>query len=233
MSEFKVNKISPASGTDVTLGDSGDTFTIPSGATITNSGTQNGFGSTSASDLSSGTLPMARLSGTLPALNGSALTALNGSNIASGTVAAARLPALGKILQVVHNSTTTNYTVGSGDADVTNLNAVITPSATTSTILLLVRTHFYYAGSDSGWSMTIRRTVGGSNTDVYSDSTAYAYYGESGATNRRGEISLNYEDSPATTSEIIYQIRARKNSGTITLNENSIGSITAFEIGGS
>ena len=33
-------------------------------------------GSTSASDLTSGTLPMARLSGTLPALNGSALTSL-------------------------------------------------------------------------------------------------------------------------------------------------------------
>ena len=34
MSEVKVNKISPRSGTDVTLGDSGDTFTIPSGATL-------------------------------------------------------------------------------------------------------------------------------------------------------------------------------------------------------
>jgi hypothetical protein len=47
MSEVKVNKISPrtACGT-VTLGDSGDTFTIPSGATITNSGTAAGFGST-------------------------------------------------------------------------------------------------------------------------------------------------------------------------------------------
>ena len=44
MSEVKVNKISPRSGTDVTLGDSGDTFTIPSGATITNSGTASGFG---------------------------------------------------------------------------------------------------------------------------------------------------------------------------------------------
>jgi len=43
MSEVKVNKISPRSGTDVTLGDSGDTFTIPSGATITNSGTATGF----------------------------------------------------------------------------------------------------------------------------------------------------------------------------------------------
>tara|TARA_R110000824_G_scaffold262030_2_gene450778 strand:- start:35 stop:457 length:423 start_codon:yes stop_codon:yes gene_type:complete len=43
MSEVKVNKISPRSGTDVTLGDSGDTFTIPSGATITNNGTATGF----------------------------------------------------------------------------------------------------------------------------------------------------------------------------------------------
>ena len=40
---MKVNKISPASGTAITLGDSGDTFTIPSGATIANSGTATGF----------------------------------------------------------------------------------------------------------------------------------------------------------------------------------------------
>jgi hypothetical protein len=50
MSEVKVNKISPRSGTTVTLGDSGDTFTIPSGATITNNGTQTGFGRTGTVD---------------------------------------------------------------------------------------------------------------------------------------------------------------------------------------
>ena len=44
MSEIKVNKISPRSGTDITLGDSGDTFTVPCGATIVNSGTATGFG---------------------------------------------------------------------------------------------------------------------------------------------------------------------------------------------
>jgi len=38
MSELKVNKITPRSGTDVTLGDSGDTITIASGATLTNNG---------------------------------------------------------------------------------------------------------------------------------------------------------------------------------------------------
>ena len=49
MSEVKVNKISPraACGT-VTLGDSGDTFTIPAGVSITNSGTASGFGATGA-----------------------------------------------------------------------------------------------------------------------------------------------------------------------------------------
>ena len=39
MSELKVNKISPQSGTAFTLGDSGDTFTVPSGATLTVAGT--------------------------------------------------------------------------------------------------------------------------------------------------------------------------------------------------
>jgi|5_EtaG_2_1085323.scaffolds.fasta_scaffold50047_2 hypothetical protein len=49
MSEIKVNKISPrtACGT-TTLGDSGDTFTIPAGVTLTNSGTANGFGADGA-----------------------------------------------------------------------------------------------------------------------------------------------------------------------------------------
>jgi hypothetical protein len=49
MSEVKVNKISPRTncGT-VQLGDSGDTITIPAGATITNNGTAAGFGATGA-----------------------------------------------------------------------------------------------------------------------------------------------------------------------------------------
>jgi hypothetical protein len=52
MSEVKTNKLTAATGTAITLGDSGDTFTVPSGTTlavasggtITNSGTATGFG---------------------------------------------------------------------------------------------------------------------------------------------------------------------------------------------
>lgn len=54
MSEILANKLSPSTGTSVQLGDSGDTFNIPSGVTLTNSGTMN------ASAITAGTLPIAR-----------------------------------------------------------------------------------------------------------------------------------------------------------------------------
>ena len=38
MSELKTNKVSPATGTALAVGDSGDTITIPSGATLTVAG---------------------------------------------------------------------------------------------------------------------------------------------------------------------------------------------------
>ena len=44
MSTLETNLVQPATGTTLTLGASGDTITIPSGATITNSGTASGFG---------------------------------------------------------------------------------------------------------------------------------------------------------------------------------------------
>tara|TARA_R100000988_G_scaffold31894_1_gene16182 strand:+ start:174 stop:770 length:597 start_codon:yes stop_codon:yes gene_type:complete len=46
MGTLFVDKLDPQSGTSLEIGSSGDTITIPSGATITNSGTANGFGDT-------------------------------------------------------------------------------------------------------------------------------------------------------------------------------------------
>ena len=43
MSTLETNLVQPSTGTSLTLGASGDTITIPSGATITNSGTATGF----------------------------------------------------------------------------------------------------------------------------------------------------------------------------------------------
>jgi len=50
MSKIEVNAVEPQCGTTLTLGASGDTITIPSGATITNNGTQTGFGRTGTVD---------------------------------------------------------------------------------------------------------------------------------------------------------------------------------------
>ena len=46
MATLFVDKLDPQSGTALEIGSSGDTITIPSGATITNNGTQTGFGGT-------------------------------------------------------------------------------------------------------------------------------------------------------------------------------------------
>ena len=46
MSKVEVDAIEPQSGTSLTLGASGDTITIPSGATINNQGTATNFGAT-------------------------------------------------------------------------------------------------------------------------------------------------------------------------------------------
>jgi len=60
-STIYVDKLDPQSGTALEIGSSGDTITIPSGATITNSGTATGFGGGKlvqyaiASDSSAGT----------------------------------------------------------------------------------------------------------------------------------------------------------------------------------
>ena len=104
-SELKVDKISPATGTTFTVGDSGDTFNIPSGATIANSGTATGFNSAGAFDLNGAVLTVdADADTTITAdtddqidiaiagaddfrLTANTLTALSGSTIATNTIA--------------------------------------------------------------------------------------------------------------------------------------------------
>ena len=77
MSTLNVDKVDPSTGTALELGTSGDTISIPSGATL---------------DISASTLtPPA----TMPASSGVNLTALNATQLTSGTVPAARLSGVG------------------------------------------------------------------------------------------------------------------------------------------
>ena len=107
MSEVKVNKISPrtACGT-TTLGDSGDTFTIPAGVTITNNGTQTGFGREGSVNWQTGSLKT------------STFTAVSGEGyfINQGSAITANLPAgsAGAIVafsDYARNFATYNFTI--------------------------------------------------------------------------------------------------------------------------
>ena len=125
MSEIKVDTIGPRvdNGT-LTIGASGDTVSIPSGATLANAGTVTGL---PASAISSGTIATARLgSGTA-----SSSTFLRGDQ----TYAA---PGGGKILQVVqdiHTSVVSNNTNTFTDS---GISQAITCSATSSKVLVMV-----------------------------------------------------------------------------------------------
>ena len=83
MSKIEVNTVEPQCGTTLTLGASGDTVTIPAGATITNNGTQTGFGRTGTVDWQT-------------SIKTSTFTAVNGEGYfvnTSGGVVTVNLPA--------------------------------------------------------------------------------------------------------------------------------------------
>ena len=91
------------------------------------------YASLDANDLGEGTIPDARFPSTLPALNGSALTTLNGSNISSGTVAAARVATLNQDTTGSAATLTTARTIAGvsfdGSANISLNNNAITNGA--------------------------------------------------------------------------------------------------------
>ena len=138
---LKVDKLDPQSGTALEIGTSGDTVSIPSGATL---------------DISASTLtPPA----TMPASSGINLTALNASNLGSGTVPAARLSGLGKVLQVVQATYATqssqSATASQSYTD-SGLTAQLTTSAANSKVLCMysmagaIQKYTYYTAAGVG-----------------------------------------------------------------------------------
>ena len=89
--------------------------------------------SASASDLSTGTLPDGRFPATLPAASGVNLTALNASNLGSGTVASARLPSPGRpVTYVVDNS---GSAITAGDSTIASVPVEVTGTITKAVLI--------------------------------------------------------------------------------------------------
>ena len=164
---LKVDKLDPQSGTALELGTSGDTISVPSGATLDISASTltppATMPASSAANLTN--IPGANITGTIAAVSGANLTSLTATNLGSGTVPTARLGSGtassstilygdqtykaepsggGKFLQVQNAEfiNTANNTTGTSFAS-TFITDAITPSATDSQIYCTMQCTFY------------------------------------------------------------------------------------------
>ena len=127
----------------------------------------------------------------------------------------------GKILQVVQNVKTDAFTTTTLDAwvDITDMSVNITPSSTSSKILVMFNTS---VSSDFAGFRILR-----DSTEVGSGSAGSRVPAVIGAqrpmaSTRVEAISYEYLDSPATTSQITYKIQVRcTTAGTTYINRES------------
>ena len=140
----------------------------------------------------------------------------------------------GKVLQVVSASTTTSTTIATTTFTDTTLTASITPTAATSTILVIANQVVYT--NRSGVKIFAKGRIMRDSTSVYE----LGYIGGFGVPNATGTIELFaswtpvYLDSPATTSSITYktQVARTEASGNTDVQFGSNPStITLLEIG--
>jgi|LakMenEpi03Aug12_release.lakeMendotaPanAssembly.Ray.scaffolds.fasta_scaffold167306_6 hypothetical protein len=158
--------------------------------------------------------------------NGQVLTA--DSTTATGLKWAA-VASGGKLLQVVNADTTTTATSSSTTYIDTNLTATITPSATSSKVLVTIHQSYNIATSGNGMGIKLVR----GSTDLKSHGS-YVGYTASGGEVITGHFSISYLDSPNTTSATTYKTQFARLTGasSASVNNFSLTSyITLMEIG--
>jgi len=149
MSEIKVNKITPKQNcTQVTLGDSGDTFVIPSGVTITNNGTQTGFGRTGTVDWDT-----TAKTASFTAVSGNGYFVNTTSGAVTVTLPAGSAGAIVSLADYAGTWQTNNVTVTPNGTDKiggTNAGAILLTEGQSVT--------FVYTDSTQGWINTMDST---------------------------------------------------------------------------
>lgn len=162
--------------------------------------------------------------------NGQVLTA--DSTAATGIKWATAAGGGGKVLQVVYGSTSTGASSSSSTYADTGLTASITPSATSSKILVIYSQNGNNKdNTQSGNGLSLRLLRGATELQVTAtyqmfSGTAITLYGTS--------IGGTYLDSPSTTSSTTYktQFASSANLGAVGVNrDNATSSITLLEIG--
>jgi hypothetical protein len=128
MGTLFVDKLDPQSGTSLEIGSSGDTITIPSGATIANSGTATGFGGTNTPRF------LATMSGNQSLSdNSTTKVAFNTESIDSDSA---------------YDTSNYRFTVPSGKAGVYYIYVKPDVAADVATDLRILRIYIYLNGSE-------------------------------------------------------------------------------------
>lgn len=142
----------------------------------------------------------------------------------------------GKVLQVVQGTSSTSTAVSSTTFTDSGLSVSITPSASSSKVLILVSQNCYIARNANGASAGMQLVRG--STQIYNASGSgttglYLEVGNSNAGYLIWNFSLNYLDSPSTTSSTTYKTQVKiGNADSITCQYQGANStIIALEIG--
>ena len=131
----------------------------------------------------------------------------------------------GGIIQTKMGVTTSQTTTTSGNWDATALSVTITPTRSDSKILIMCSGGMNGpAGGADGETIgyKIYKSVGGGSY-AETESSAWGqsvYYGPG---NEYNNLSINYLDSPSTTSAVTYKLYQKRisGSGTASVNRNS------------
>ena len=152
-----------------------------------------------------------------------------GTVLTTAGVPASAMPA-GSVIQVVQGTTINQTSTTSTSYVTTTLGASITPSSTSSKILVLITTSYTQGQANYGAFFTVFKN----GSDLISSTGFGNWYNNSGV--YRGGIVLSYLDSPATTSSTTYALGIKSESASYTVSTPSqsgaLGVITLMEIAG-
>jgi hypothetical protein len=154
----------------------------------------------------------------------------------------------GKILQTVQGTTNTQVSTTGITFTDTGLSATITPSSTSSKILIIVSQHCYVNNNNLTYAFGGLRILRGSssvwNPNPENGNGSLGFGGQLTSGNNISNfyqiVTLNYLDTPSTTSATTYKTQQRayaSATGTIITqindsNQNGSSSITLMEIQG-